>query len=75
MTSGPSIPGFVDYQRREFCRDVKCPRQLELEQTVSGSAAHARIRELCRTGCLYTTYEFHHWLMEKGYLIVRPERE
>ena len=25
------IPGYVDYQRREYCKDIKCPVQLELE--------------------------------------------
>jgi hypothetical protein len=22
---------------------------------------------------VHTTWEFHHWLIEKGYLIIRPE--
>jgi len=67
------IDGYVEYPRREYCKDVKCPRQTELESKAAGSREYERIRELCKTACLHTTYEFHHWLIEKGYLIVRPE--
>jgi hypothetical protein len=31
------------------------------------------LREICQVSCLHTTFEFHHWLIEKGYLLVRPE--
>ncbi len=68
-----SIKGFVDYKRREFCKDVKCPVQLELEAQKEGSEEYEKTRQICKADCRYTTYRFHHWLMEKGYLIVRPE--
>jgi len=68
-----SIKGYVDYQRREFCKDVKCPVQLELDAQEQGSEEYERRRQVCKTNCRYTTYEFHHWLIDKGYLIVRPE--
>jgi hypothetical protein len=32
-----SIKGYVDYQRREFCKDVKCPVQLDLDAQEQGS--------------------------------------
>lgn len=70
-----SIPGYVDYKRREYCKDVKCPVQLELEAAEPGSEGHERIRARCREACLHTTWEFHHWLIEHGYLVVRPENE
>jgi hypothetical protein len=66
-----SIPGYLDYQRREFCKDVRCPVQMELEREAPGSEAYERIRDVCKTSCRYTTYAFHHWLIEKGYVIVR----
>ncbi len=69
-----AIEGYVDYRKREFCNDVKCPVQLELNAQKPGSEEYERIRGTCRMGCKYTTWEFHHWLIEKGYLIVRPER-
>ena len=67
-----SISGYIDYQRREFCKDVKCPVQLDLDKQEQGSQEYERIRGICLSNCRYTTYEFHHWLIEKGYLIVRP---
>jgi len=67
------IEGYVDYKRREFCKDVKCPVQLKLDQEKQESEAYEKIRMTCKGKCLYTTYQFHHWLINKGYLIARPE--
>lgn len=69
-----SIPGYVDYKRREFCKDVKCAVQLELDRQKEGSEEYERIRSICKADCRYTTYQFHHWLIDRGYLIVRPEK-
>lgn len=68
-----SINGYVDYKRREFCKDVKCPVQLNLDTQKEGSDEYEKIRNTCKTGCKYTTYQFHHWLINKGYFIIRPE--
>jgi hypothetical protein len=70
-----SIEGFIDYKRREFCNDVQCPVQVELNRLVSGSEEYEQVRKTCSTACRYTTWQFHHWLIEKGYLIVRPKSE
>ena len=70
-----SIRGYTDYKRREFCKDVKCLVQQELDAQVDGSEEYERIRRTCKTDCRYTTYQFHHWLIDKGYLIVRPISE
>lgn len=67
-----SIDGFVDYKRREFCKDVKCPVQMELNKLEESSRAYEQTRSKCSAACLYTTWQFHHWLIEKGYLIVKP---
>jgi hypothetical protein len=69
-----SIEGYVDYKSREFCNDAKCPVQLELNAKKPGSKEYEEIRQTCRTSCRHTTWEFHHWLIEKGYLIVRSEK-
>ena len=68
-----AIEGYVEYQRREFCKDVKCPVQLELNAQKPGSEEYERIRQTCRADCRYTTWQFHHWLIDKGYLVLRPE--
>ena len=70
-----SIEGYVYYQRREFCRDVKCPVQLKLDAQKQKSEEYEEIRQTCKTKCRYTTYQFHHWLLGRGYVIVRPEPE
>lgn len=67
------IKGYADYKRREFCKDVKCPVQQELDAQKEGSLEYEKMRQTCKMNCRYTTYQFHHWLIEKGYLIVRPE--
>jgi len=64
--------GYVEYQRREFCNDVKCSVQMLLNRQGSGSAEYEEIRKICQTDCIHTTYEFHHWLISKGYLLIRP---
>ena len=69
------MSGYREYQRREFCKDIQCPIQLELEAEQDGSQAHEALRTICKTDCKYTTYQFHHWLIGKGYLIVRPETQ
>ena len=69
-----SIQGYVDYKKREFCNDVKCPVQLELNSKKQGSEEYEEVRQICRTKCEFTTWRFHHWLIDEGYLIVRPEK-
>jgi Iap family predicted aminopeptidase len=70
-----SINGYVDYKRREFCKDVRCPVQLKLDAQKEGSREYEQIRRTCKENCRYTTYQFHHWLIDKEYLIIRPEKE
>lgn len=62
--------GFKEYQRREFCNDVKCPVQMKLNQQKEKSEEYENIRKICSTDCVYTTWQFHHWLIEKGYIIL-----
>ncbi len=68
-----SLEGYVAYRRREFCRDVRCPVQVELDALEEGSAGYEEKRLACRDDCMFTAYRFHHWLMDRGYIIVRPE--
>jgi len=69
------MQGYIDYKRREFCKDVKCAVQMDLEKYAEGSDGYDKIRDICKNECRYTTYQFHHWLMDKGYLIVRPAKQ
>ena len=65
-----SIKGFIDYKRREFCNEEKCPVQVELNKLESESEEYEQVRKTCRINCRYTTWQFHHWLIEKGYIII-----
>ncbi len=67
------LEGYVDYQRREYCQDLPCPIQALLNAEKEGSPRYEQIRNLCKTDCIHSTYEFHHWLIQKGYLLVRPK--
>jgi hypothetical protein len=66
--------GFTEYKRREFCKDIKCPVQNELDRLAEKSKEYELNRETCSTACCYTTWQFHHWLIEKGYLILKPKQ-
>ncbi len=68
------IEGYIEYRRREYCKDIGCPVQLEIDSSVSGSAEYERARAICEQDCWHTAHAFHRWLIEKGYLIVRPEK-
>jgi hypothetical protein len=68
-----SLEGFSEYKRREFCNDIRCPVQVELNKQEEKSEEYEGIRQACRTECRYTTWQFHHWLMEKGYLILKTK--
>jgi hypothetical protein len=67
-----SLDGYSEYKTREFCNDIKCPVQITLNSLKDQPAAYELIRQTCRTACRYSTWQFHHWLIEKGYLIVKP---
>ncbi|MDL5502138.1 MAG: hypothetical protein QSU88_02875, partial [Candidatus Methanoperedens sp.] len=60
-------------KRREYCNDIKCPVQVVMNRKAQDSEDYNDLRAICQENCLHTTYEFHHWLIEKGYLLVRPE--
>jgi len=65
-----TLEGFIEYKRREFCKDVKCAVQLEIDRLAESSPAYEQMRQKCSSSCLYTTWQFHHWLIEKGYVIL-----
>ena len=64
------LANFTEYKRREFCNDVKCQVQLELNKQQEKSEAYEKIRQTCSNACCYTTYQFHHWLIDNGYILL-----
>ena len=43
---------------------------MELNSQKDKPEEYERIRQTCNTTCKYTTWQFHHWLTEKGYIII-----
>lgn len=69
-----SSEGFTEYKHREFCNDIRCPVQIELNKRRNKTDEYERIRQTCTTNCRYTAWQFHHWLIEKGYSILKPKK-
>ncbi|MHA1721749.1 MAG: hypothetical protein ACTSXW_01595 [Candidatus Baldrarchaeia archaeon] len=46
---------------------------MKLDSLKEGSEEYEKVRQICRTNCKYTAWQFHHWLIEKGFLIVKPK--
>ncbi len=69
-----SIEGYVDYKRREFCNNVTCDIQMQLNAAQEESDDYEKIRTICKEKCKYTAYQFHQWLIEQGYLVIREEQ-
>jgi hypothetical protein len=63
--------GYAVFKKREFCKDVKCPVQVDLNQQTEGTPTYERTRQKPSIACLCTRWQFHHWLIEKGYLILK----
>jgi hypothetical protein len=70
-----NLEGTIEYQRREYCKDLPCPIQVLLDAAAENSQEYEHIRNICKSSCIHTTYEFHHWLIQKGYLLVRPQNQ
>jgi len=68
----PVPEGWSEYKRREYCKDVRCPVQTALDAAGEKTPEGEELRTRCRTGCVHTTWEFHHWLIERGYEVVKP---
>ena len=68
-----TIKGYIEYQRREFCIDIQCPVQLNLDSKEPNSPEYETIRQTCKAQCQRTAYDFHHWLIDNYYLIFRPD--
>ena len=70
-----AIDGYREYRKREFCRDVTCPVQVQMNSTEPGSEDYEKIHKECKDSCRFTTRQFHYWLIEKGFLIIKSDKE
>ena len=60
----------MEYQKHEFCKDIKC------NQFIPESKKHG-ITESCMfshdSDCIHTAKEFHKWLKENNFKLVKEE--
>ncbi len=68
------MKGYTEYKRWEFCNDVKCQVQMEMNSTEENSQKYEKLRNICKSECKFSAREFHYWIMDKGYLIVKPNK-
>jgi hypothetical protein len=69
------IPCHSNYKKRTFCKAVKCPVQLKLNSLQEGTEEYEKVRKTCKKACKFSARDFHYWLMDNGYLIVKAEQE
>ncbi len=69
-----TLDEYSEYKAREFCKDVNCPVQATLNLLKDKPEAYELIRQTCSVACRYSTWQFHHWLIEKGYIILLNAR-
>ncbi len=62
-----------DYKKREFCNNIKCPVQVELNKHIENSAEYNAIRGLCSSNCLQSADNFLIWLKNNQYNIVNAK--
>ena len=60
-----------EYQSREFCRDTACGYQIDLDYYKTPEDEKEFIKDEVCENC--KAYEFHQWLKENGYKIVKGE--
>jgi len=53
----------MKYKKNEFCKAIRCP------DLVAGSCQHDEF------GCVATAKEFHNWLRENGFIIIKPHAD
>ena len=67
--------GFDEYKKREFCKDIQCEVQVELNKHPEGSEEYEKIRVTCKADCKHGAHEFHKWLNEHSYIIIKSQKE
>lgn len=62
----------IEYESREFCKDTNCNIQKMLDDDNEIIEIKSDLKEKhCKRKC--KAYEFHQWLKENGYKIVKAE--
>lgn len=64
----------IYYKKREFCKAMDCDA-LELMEIAKEKNLNVEIvkRLHCKKTCPFTAWEFHDWLQENGFIIMKKE--
>ena len=58
---------YSEYKKREFCNDIPCFVQIELNKHEQGSEAYENIRRICSAACQFKGQDFEDWLKKNGF--------
>ena len=59
------------YKKREFCNDVKCFVQVELNKHPAGSENYENVRKICGSACQFKGQDFENWLKNNGFSLFK----
>jgi len=62
-----------EYQHGEFCDAVKCEIRLKLNKAKPDSSEYKRLKLICKNNCKKTAYEFHDWLINEHFSILKQD--
>ena len=61
--------GHREYKKREFCNDIPCFVQVELNKHQAGSEKYENVRKICSSACQFIADDFGDWLNQKSFKI------
>ncbi len=70
-----SPSSITPYKKREFCNNIKCPVQLELNKHIDTSSEYNAIKGICASNCLQSADSFLIWLKNNKYYITNNDKE
>ncbi len=63
--------GYREYKKREFCNDVPCFVQVELNKHAANSENYETVRKICSSACQFKADDFENWLGKHGFSMFR----
>ena len=58
---------YQEYKKREFCNDIKCFVQMELNKHEAGSGKYEKVRGICSAACQFKGQDFEDWLKHNAF--------
>ena len=71
----PTPQGHIEYKKREFCNDVQCFVQVEINKHSAGSVQYETVRKICSSACQFKADDFKDWLAKHGFKVFKDGKE